>query len=500
MIEADKRKAIYYLHQEGMGIREISRHLNISINTVNTIIDQAGEVPQKTRSDKIQIDTELVNRVYHQCDGRVQRIHEILSEEHGITIGYSTLSRMIRELGFGKSHKKRCHRVADEPGTEMQHDTSPYRVKFAGMPVLLQGSLLYFRYCKLRYLKFYRAFDRFKMKCFFYEALTFWRYAAYECIIDNTNLARLAGTGKNAVICPEMAQFAKQYGFEFVCHEKGHANRKAGNERGFYTVETNFFPGREFESLEDMNRQAFEWATVRMANRPTTKTRLIPAQVFEYEKAYLKKLPSYVPAPYLALTRGTDQYGYTAVDGNFYWIPGTDRSDVKVLQYAEHLMIYRNRKLMGRYPIPADGVKNEIVVPEGQQKPPYKPKNRKKPSAKEEKILRTAAKQIDAYLDFAIKKGLKQKHRFIRALYGLYRKIALEVFIKTLSRALKYRITDIKTIERIATLQLTAGHFQLPLPQIDEQLEKRAAYIEGCVADQVDLSVYDKITGDDDDG
>jgi transposase len=79
-----------------------------------------------------------------------------------------------------------------------------------------------------------------------------------------------------------MAQFAKQYGFEFICHEKGHANRKAGNERGFYTVETNFFPGREFASLEDMNRQAFEWATVRMANRPTTKTRLIPAQVFEY--------------------------------------------------------------------------------------------------------------------------------------------------------------------------------------------------------------------------
>ena len=284
MIEADKRKAIYLLHKEGMGVREISRRMNISTNTVTTIIGQAGELPQTTRKDKIEIDTQLLSRVYHQCDGRVQRTHEMLSEEHGINIGYSTLSRIIRELGFGKRRKKRCHRVPDEPGSEMQHDTSPYRVKFAGIPVLVQGSLLYFRYCKVRYLKFYRSFDRFKMKCFFHEALTFWGYAAYECIIDNTNLARLAGTGKNAVICPEMAQFAKQFGFEFVCHEKGHANRKAGNERGFYTVETNFFAGRKFASLEDMNRQAFEWATVRMANRPTTKTRLIPAQVFEYEK------------------------------------------------------------------------------------------------------------------------------------------------------------------------------------------------------------------------
>ena len=500
MIEADKRKAIYYLHQQGMGIREISRRMNISVNTVNTIIGQAGELPQTTRSDKIEIDPDLLVGIYHRCDGRVQRIHEILSEEHGIDIGYSTLSRIIRELGFGKRRKQRCHKVADEPGAEMQHDTSPYRVKFADIPVLVQGSLLYFRYCKLRYLKFYRAFDRFKMKCFFHEALSFWKYAAADCIIDNTNLARLYGTGKNAVIHPEMAQFAKQYGFEFVCHEKGHANRKAGNERGFYTVETNFFPGRKFAGLEDINQQALEWATVRMANRPTTKTRLIPAQVFEYEKPYLNKLPSYVPAPYLALTRGTDQYGYAAVGSNFYWIPGTDRSDVKVLQYADHLMIYRNRKLMGRYPIPADGVKNELVVPEGQQKPPYKPKNRKKPSAKEEKILRAAAKEIDAYLDFAIQHGVKQKHRFIRALYGLYRKIALELFIKTLNRALKYRITNINTIERIATLQLTAGNVQLPMAHIDEQLEKRPSYIEGCVADQVDLSVYDKITGDDDDG
>lgn len=497
MIEADKRKAIYYLHKQGMGVREISRHMNISINTVNTIIGQTGEVPQTTRSDKIEIDTDLLSRIYHRCDSRVQRTHEILSEEYGINIGYSTLSRMIRELGLGKNHKKRCHRVADEPGVEMQHDTSPYLVKFAAKKVLVQGSLVYFRYSKIRYLRFYRSFDRFKMKCFLHEALIFWNYVAEVCIIDNTNLARLYGTGRNAVIVPEMQQFAKQYGFKFVCHEKGHANRKAGNERSFYTVETNFFPGRKFVNLEDMNRQAFEWATVRMANRASGKTRLIPAQTFEYEQAYLKKLPGYVPAPYQALERGTDQYGYAAFDGNFYWIPGTKRHDVKVLQYAEHLMIYRNRKLLGRYRLPPDGVKNKRIAPDGQSKPPYKPKYRKKPTANEEKILRKAAKEISDYLDFAVKSSGKQKHNFIRRLYRLYQKIALEVFIKTLKRALKYRITDIKVVERIATLQLTAGNFKLPQPQIDQQLENRASYIEGCFADQVDLSIYDKITEDD---
>ena len=53
-----------------------------------------------------------------------------------------------------------------------------------------------------------------------------------------------------------MASFAERYGFQFRCHEIRHANRKAGNERSFWTVETNFLPGRTFDSLEDMNRQA----------------------------------------------------------------------------------------------------------------------------------------------------------------------------------------------------------------------------------------------------
>ena len=170
---------------------------------------------------------------------------------------------------------------------EMQHDTSLYQVELAGRRVKLVASLIYLRYCKRRYLKFYRAFDRFKMKCFFHEALTFWGYAARQCIIDNTNLARLRGTGANALIAPEMEAFAKQYGFVFRCHEIKHCNRKAGEERSFWTVETNFLPGRTFQSLEDLNRQALAWSTVRMDNKPQGKAGLIPAKAFEHERTYL---------------------------------------------------------------------------------------------------------------------------------------------------------------------------------------------------------------------
>ena len=492
MIDPEKRKAIYLLHREGMQIRDIVRRLKVSRNTVRAIIDQQGEMPLTPRKDKIELDTELLHRLYADCGGFVQRIHEKLKEEEGINIGYSTLTGLIRELGLGQPRNERSDRVPDVPGAEMQHDTSPYTLKFRDRQVKVVGSLLYYRYCKLRYLKFYRFFDRFKMKCFFHEGLTFWAYSAPDCIIDNTSLARLRGTGKGAVIVPEMERFARQYGFKFVCHEKGHANRKAGNERSFFTVETNFFPGRTFENLEDLNEQAFDWATRRIANRPMSKTGLIPIKAFEYEKAYLIKLPPYITPPYLAFDRGTDQYGYAPVEGNYYWVPGTKRFDVKVLRFSDHIKIYHQRKLLARYDLPPDGVKNERFWPEGYPPPPHQPKNRKKPTAQEENKLRAVAEQVDAYLDFALRPMGKEKHRFIRRLYGLYQKTALPLFIKTIERALKYRITDMETVERIALLLMRDGHYHMPSVHIHQDFQQRESYLEGRFSDDVDLSLYDK--------
>jgi transposase len=492
MIDPDKRKAIFVLHQEGMGARQIARRLRIGRNTVRAIISQKGAMPEIVRQDKIDIDTELLIQLYGQCQGWVQRIHEKLTEEHGVEVGYSTLTRILRDLNLGNQTNQRCDQVPDKPGAEMQHDTSPYTPKIDGKPVSVVASLIYLRYSKMRYLKFYRSFNHFQMKCFLHEALMHWGYAAPECIIDNTNLARLRGSGKNAVICHEMAQFSKRYGFDFVCHEINHSNRKAGNERSFFTVETNFFPGRKFTSLEDMNQQALHWATIRMPNRPVKKTGLIPAKAFEYERVYLKKLPPYVEPPYLDHIRGTDQYGYCAFAGNYYWIPGTSRPSVKVLQYSDFIRIYHNRKLLITYPLPPHGTKNKKFSPKGLPAPKHGPANRRRPPALEEKCLRQAAEPINSYLNFALKEKGIGRNRFIRQLYALYQKTTRSLFVEAVQRALKYRVADILVIERIIILVMRNNHYQEPFVTVDPDYENRKTYLEGCLTDEIDPSLYDE--------
>jgi transposase len=495
MIDPDMRNAVYQLHRVGRPLREISRQFSISRNTVRQIIRQQGAMPQTVRKDKIQIDPDLLRSLYHECGGWVQRVHEKLLEEQGVTVSYSTLTRLLRELGLGKTQQTRCDRVPDEPGAEMQHDTTVYRVKLSGQETKVIASMLYLRYSKRRYLKFYRRFNRFTMKCFLHEALMHWGYAAGQCIIDNTNLARLRGSGSQAVIVPEMVAFAQRCGFEFVCHALGHANRKAGEERSFWTAESNFLPGRRFESLEDLNRQAFEWATVRMHHRPVGKAGLIPAQAFEHERQYLVKLPP-LPPPYLPHQRATDQYGYIAFQGNYYWVPGAKREVVKLLEYADCLKIFQGRTCVAEYPLPPEGVKSAHYSPEGQPRPRHLPKHRKNGSQQEEQRLRALDPEVAAYVDYALSCLGLQRHRFLRDLFALSRRVTPAVFVRAVARARRYRVVDLLSLERIVWLCMSQQEPTLPQADVDDRFRERPTYLEGHLTDEPDLSIYDRPADD----
>ena len=492
MIKEDKRKVVRTLFNEGKKKKEIARLLNLSTKTVRKIL--SGDVSKKQRSDKKILDLDLLRDVYNRCDGYVQRVYEILTEEDGIKIGYSTLTRMIRHNNIGQKIDKRCYHVGDVPGEEMQHDITPYRLKIGGKIMRVICSALYLRFSKMRYVKFYPYFNRFKMKCFFYEALSYWKYTAKRCVIDNTSLAILHGTGKDAVFCPEMTAFAKAYGFSWLAHEKGHANRKAGEERNFWTIETNFIPGREFIDVEDSNHQVFDWSTVRYAQRPQSKTGLIPIVLFEQEKPYLIKLPEYIEPPYRSHKRDIDKYGYIPFEANYYWIPGKSIGEVSLIEYPDKIKVFPPGQAPVEYLLPAWGTRNEKIAPQGINiQPPYEPRYIKKPCHEEEKQLRHLGETCCAYLDFinSTQSEVKQKPHFIRALYGLTKKMAPSLFMATIERALKYRVANIETLVRISRQLMEKGLGDFPTPPINNDYEKREAYQEGRFSQETELG-FDK--------
>lgn len=491
MIDADLRCSIVTLQNSGMGIREISRRLGVARNTVRSILADGGQVKIDPRRDSILIDEQTLIKLYNDCNGWKERVWEKLTEEHGVKVGYSTLTRKIRELGLGE--KPRSAKVPDVPGNEMQHDTSPYRIKIGDASVNIIGSLIYYRYSKQFYLKFYRSFNRFAMKCFLHEALSFYGYAAPECIIDNTHLAVLQGTGSKAIMVPEMIEFTKRYGFKFKAHAIKHSDRKAGNERGFWTVETNFFPGRQYASMEDLNTQALEWATVRMANRPRGKGGIVPSIAFEHERNFLIKVPDALPYPYIVHERAVDQYGFVTFAANSYWISQHVHNGVKVLEYANEIKIFEGRRELARYQLPPDGTHNQIF-PKDRPHIPYQPRHRAEgPTNEEEKILCATSPIVAEYLKFLIDgKGLT-RHRIIRNLFLIQKRLSPELFLRVVERAAKFMVTDLGSLDSIARILVRQGEDLRPEFDLDETYESREAFHEGRFTDLPDFTLYDKI-------
>ena len=495
MIGQDLRNAITAMHTKGMGKRTIARALGIDRNTVRDIIKNSGKINLSPRGDMITVEPELLTKLYADCNGWKERMWEKLRDEHGIQIGYSTLTEKVRLLGLGQ--KPRTSHVGDTPGREMQHDTSPYRIKIDETPTGVIASLLYYRYSKQRYLKFYRSFNRFRMKCFFHEALTHFGFCAPECIIDNTNLAVLHGTGPDAVINPEMESFSRRYGFRFVAHRIGHANRKAGEERSFWTTETNFFPGRTFSSIEDMNEQARQWSTEIMANRPQTKNRIIPAKAFEYETTLLNKVHEEIPAPYQLHERTIDQYGFVSFSANCYWLPSGARGMARILEYAREIKIYQGRHLLVSYPLPPEGTKNRIF-PEDRPYTPYQPNYMQQRNVMEEDALRSHSKDASDYIDELMKHGGRLKHKLIRDIFRLYQRLSGSLFDRVIDRARQYGVYDVKALDDIARLMARQDADFVGEVHFDEAYEQRDEYKEGCLTDPPDLSQYEILLEDDD--
>ena len=89
MIPYEIRQAILTLKAQGQPVREISRILKVSRNTVRRVLREP-EPKAPPEPPKQQAIVELLAEIYPRCKGNAVRIQEILKDEHAIEAPYST--------------------------------------------------------------------------------------------------------------------------------------------------------------------------------------------------------------------------------------------------------------------------------------------------------------------------------------------------------------------------------------------------------------------------
>jgi transposase len=193
MINDEIQRAVHTLKAQGHTLREISRLLKLSRNTVRRILREAEQQRSATLpGDKAT--RALLRAAFERARGNVVRAQGLLAEAQGKTIAYSTLTRWVREEGL-RPAPRRSGEFHFAPGEEMQHDTSPHRITMADRTIRAQCASLVLAYSRRLFIQYYPRFTRFEAKCFLLEAIRFMDGACQRCVIDNTSVIVAAGSG-----------------------------------------------------------------------------------------------------------------------------------------------------------------------------------------------------------------------------------------------------------------------------------------------------------------
>jgi transposase len=456
MIAEELRQAIRVLKDQGRPLREISRALKVSRNTVRRVLREDQRPKTAGVDPRVQAIAELLPDLYRDCKGNAVRIGDILKARHGVEIPYSTLTRLIREHTDLRSPKKRSGTYHFGPGEEMQHDTSPHRVRLGDKTVKTQCASLVLAYSRMLFVQYYPHFTRFEAKVFLTEALQFFDGACPRCVIDNTSVILAGGSGAHALIAPEAEAFGELFGFGFMAHAIGHSDRKGRIERPFSYIENNFLAGRTFADWTDLNGQARAWCQQVANAKPKRILGMSPQAAYATEKAHLLPLPAYIPPVTEIHYRVVDCYGFVHLDTNRYSVP--ERwvgKKVAVHKRPEQVLIYADRTLLAEHP-------HLIGQRQGEQRAKGHhtrlERRRAVGPSPQEQALSGRDPVLDRYVVALKKRAPGRGVGKLRRLLELKRTYPAEPFLGAIEQALQYGLFDLARLERLI-LERVAGDF-----------------------------------------
>jgi hypothetical protein len=342
----------------------------------------------------------------------------------------------------------------------MQHDTSPHDLKIAGATRRVQTAALALCYSRMLFFQCYPAFTRFHCKVFLTDAFSYTEGVCARCMIDNTHVVVLRGTGANMTPVPEMAAFAERFGFTFAAHEVGDADRSARVERPFDHIENNFLAGREFTDWQHLNREAFLWCEKVNAARKR-HLHASPRELFAAERPALKPLPIWVPEVYALHQRIVDIEGCVTVHTNRYSVPfALIGHRIEVRETKDRIDVYDGPRCVASHTKVLDPCNAWVTQPE--HRPPRGFGRTAQPTPPEEQEILAAIPELSRYLVALKKRAAGRGTLVLRRLLRLVRDYPKAPLIESIAIAERYGLFDLDRVERVVLRHIARDYFLLP--------------------------------------
>jgi transposase len=350
---------ILELARQGLTISAIARRTGLDRKTVRRYIDQGLEPPAyRPRPPK----PTRIGPFEDYLRGRVSAVPELTAKrllreirERGYQGGYTAVKVFLRTVR-PKPAKGYERRFETPPGKQAQVDFAFFKTEFTDEPGVERVAWLFslvLGHSRMMWARFVARQDlQTILRCHIaaFEALG---GAPAQILYDRMKTAVLGEVGDQGIAYnKKLLSLAAHYGFLPKACKPYRAKTKGKVERPYRYVREDFFLGRCFRNLDDLNAQFRQWLDqVANVRRHATTNRIV-VEHFAEERPHLQPLPAGLFNTLLSLERRVTKDGMVSVGGNLYSVPdSTQRRIVEVQVTATEVHILEGGKLVAAHPV-----------------------------------------------------------------------------------------------------------------------------------------------------
>ncbi|MCL4420969.1 MAG: IS21 family transposase [Candidatus Thermoplasmatota archaeon] len=310
------------MKEQGMSISEIARRTRVSRKTVRKYIamEKPAKYSREGRWSVIAPYTDYVRGRIDKFNLSAVRIYDEIGEK-GYLGSYTTVKRLCRELRKDRRIQA-VYRYETEPGKQSQVDFGEFGyIDMDGKRRKLYAFSMILGYSRYRYVEFTTDISTKNVIRMHLNAFSFFGGFTDTILYDNLKQVVIDRKIKasESRFNPKFMDFAEYYGIVIRLCYPYRPETKGKIENTIKYLRYNFFNGRTFSDLNDLNNQCREWLK-KVNSQVHGTTHEIPLQRLKDEKLNpLSNVPPYITRR--EESRKISRDCYVSFKGNRYSVP-----------------------------------------------------------------------------------------------------------------------------------------------------------------------------------
>lgn len=310
-------------HGEKKSRRAIAKELGMSRNTVRRLLSGRGIAVARGASTSMLSPHEAqLCELLRQSPGiRAPAVLERLRAD-GYAGGVTIIRQWLRRARPHQRRREAFLTLEFGPGEAAQVDWADFGYALAGCARRVSCFVMVQCYSRQMYLEFTLSQRLPSLLRCMEHAHAFFGGTTSTDIFDNMKTVVRSLAAGRAQFNPQFMAYATSRGFSVTACNPRRGNEKGRVERPIGFIRERFWPGRKFQSLLDLNTQAFKWRDEFANRRVHEVTGKVPELVWRNEEASkLKPLPD---TPYDVddlLTTTVTKMFRVRFDSNDYSVP-----------------------------------------------------------------------------------------------------------------------------------------------------------------------------------